>query len=220
MLEQPSSILATDLAGPVFKLLFCFGRDEAYDEAEDFQSELYEIFPDTNLPDLVKTRLESIFHESRFSKNSLIELAEEVKVVAAGNRQAIVSIAELLLSQVVIDGILCRKASSKFEQIAEVFSLTDEEIQGLPESLRNVLSLIYDINNQHRDKQSQPKETKALYQMLECAPDCSDNELRSSYRKLVKKLHPDSAGQSRGKARRFLEVQDAFEKIIQIRAKV
>ncbi len=220
MLEQPASILATDLAGPIFKLLFCFSRDEAYDDAEDFQSELYEIFPDTNLPDIVKTRLESIFHESRFSKNSLVELAEEVKIVTAGNRQAIVSIAELLLSRVVTDGILCRKASSKFEQIAEVFSLTDEETQGLPESLRDVLSLIYDIDNQHRSNDSQPQETKALYQMLECTPDCSNNELRSSYRKLVKKLHPDSAGQNQVKARRFLEVQAAFEKIGKIRAKV
>jgi len=214
MSEVSETLLASDLAGPVFKLLFDFGRDEIFDGKEDFESELFEIFPKSHLPQPVKKRLEAIFYESRLSKTSAAELASEVKDATGNDRQAIVSICELLLSRVVTDGILCRKASSKFEQIAEVFRLTDEEVMGLSEPLQDVLSLIYGINNEYRNYSSDCSELSELYRTLECEPNCSDNELRGAYRKLVKKLHPDSSEQNdKQVSKRFLEVQGAFEKI-------
>jgi curved DNA-binding protein CbpA len=50
---------------------------------------------------------------------------------------------------------------------------------------------------------------KDLYSILEIAPQASEREIRSAYRALAKKLHPDTgAGSSEEK---FRAIQDAYE---------
>lgn len=54
------------------------------------------------------------------------------------------------------------------------------------------------------------------YQILNLDPNCSDEELKSSYRKLAKKWHPD-INKDPEATDRFKEVQNAYENISSFR---
>src|SRR3954469_6510987 len=51
------------------------------------------------------------------------------------------------------------------------------------------------------------------YRVLEVAPGASPEELHDAYRRLVKLHHPDRNGGSEASARRFAEVQEAYEEV-------
>jgi hypothetical protein len=55
------------------------------------------------------------------------------------------------------------------------------------------------------------------YQVLGVTPGISDDELHSTYRRLVQRYHPDHNAGSAESARRFEEVQDAYAQIRQMR---
>jgi curved DNA-binding protein CbpA len=51
------------------------------------------------------------------------------------------------------------------------------------------------------------------YRVLEVSPGASSEELHDAYRRLVKLHHPDRNGGSEESARRFAEVQEAYEEV-------
>src|SRR3954471_23447803 len=51
------------------------------------------------------------------------------------------------------------------------------------------------------------------YRVLEVSPGASAEELHDAYRRLVKLHHPDRNGGSEESARRFAEVQEAYEEV-------
>lgn len=55
--------------------------------------------------------------------------------------------------------------------------------------------------------------TKAWYELLKVAPDCSVDELKTAYRTLVKRYHPDRIGDNDY----FLVIQDAYQHAMTIR---
>jgi curved DNA-binding protein CbpA len=55
------------------------------------------------------------------------------------------------------------------------------------------------------------------YQTLGVGPSVSDDELRSAYRRLVQRYHPDHNAGSPESARRFEEVQEAYSRVQQMR---
>ena len=57
------------------------------------------------------------------------------------------------------------------------------------------------------------------YEVLGVRRDASDSEVRAAYRRLVKRHHPDHNAGSAESARRFEEVQDAYARITELRAK-
>ncbi len=57
------------------------------------------------------------------------------------------------------------------------------------------------------------------YQVLGVRRDASDGEVRAAYRRLVQRYHPDHNAGSVDSARRFEEVQDAYSRIRELRAK-
>ncbi len=57
------------------------------------------------------------------------------------------------------------------------------------------------------------------YQVLGVGPDASDGEVRAAYRRLVQLHHPDHNAGSAESARRFEEVQDAYARVRELRAK-
>src|SRR4051812_18222217 len=51
------------------------------------------------------------------------------------------------------------------------------------------------------------------YRVLEVSPGASSEELHDAYRRLVKLHHPDRNGGSEASARRFAEIQEAYEQV-------
>lgn len=62
---------------------------------------------------------------------------------------------------------------------------------------------------------SEPQENP--YDVLGVAPDASDTELRSAYRRLVQRHHPDHNGGSRESAARFAQIQAAYAHVVGMR---
>jgi hypothetical protein len=62
---------------------------------------------------------------------------------------------------------------------------------------------------------SEPQENP--YDVLGVAPDASDADLRSAYRRLVQRHHPDHNGGSRESAARFAQVQAAYGHVVGMR---
>jgi molecular chaperone DnaJ len=57
------------------------------------------------------------------------------------------------------------------------------------------------------------------YQVLGVGREASDQEVRSAYRRLVQLHHPDHNGGSAESERRFEEVQEAYARIRELRAR-
>jgi curved DNA-binding protein CbpA len=66
-----------------------------------------------------------------------------------------------------------------------------------------------------RDNQSMSR--AGPYAVLGVSEDASDSELRSAYRRLVKRHHPDHNGGSAESAARFAEIQSAYTAILRRR---
>lgn len=52
---------------------------------------------------------------------------------------------------------------------------------------------------------------KDYYQMLGITPQASEHEIKSTYRKLAKKYHPDVVSDNPGLLERMYEIQEAYE---------
>jgi DnaJ domain len=62
-----------------------------------------------------------------------------------------------------------------------------------------------------------PTSGRDPYQTLGVSPGASDEEVRSAYRRLVQRHHPDHNGGSAEAERRFEEVQDAYARVKELR---
>ena len=51
--------------------------------------------------------------------------------------------------------------------------------------------------------------------ILGVSPSASEAEIRSAYRKLVSRAHPDITGNSKASVERFLKIQEAYEALMQ-----
>jgi curved DNA-binding protein CbpA len=58
-----------------------------------------------------------------------------------------------------------------------------------------------------------PEPASDPYEILGIARSASESELRSAYRQLVQRHHPDHNGGSAESARRFAEIQDAYSRV-------
>ena len=58
-----------------------------------------------------------------------------------------------------------------------------------------------------------------LYKILGASPSSTDEELRSIYRKRVRAAHPDVCGATKENVQRFLEIQEAYDKLVELRRK-
>ena len=53
--------------------------------------------------------------------------------------------------------------------------------------------------------------TKDYYKILGVSQNCTEQELKSAYRKLARKFHPDVAGNSSEVVSKFKEINEAYE---------
>ena len=53
--------------------------------------------------------------------------------------------------------------------------------------------------------------TKDYYKILGVTQECTDQEIKSAYRKLARKWHPDVAGNTDEVVKKFKEINEAYE---------
>jgi DnaJ like chaperone protein len=123
------------------------------------------------------------------------------------NRQqptVLFSFLDVLFRLAAADGTLHHAEEAALNRIKAIFHVNDQQFN-------NLKAVYFKDNGQY-------------YKVLNCTPQCSNEEIKANYKKLVKDFHPDKII-SKGlpeefiqfATSRFQEIQDAYEKVRQER---
>jgi len=153
-----------------------------------------------NISDREKQFAKQVFNEGKSSKYSIEDFAIQLYQTNKQQPAVLLSFINLLFQIVAADGKFHPAEEAALGRIKDIFQINDQQF--------NSLKAVYF------------KELDKYYELLQCTPDSSDQEIKSNYKKLVKDFHPDTII-SKGlpeefidfATKRFREIQEAYEKI-------
>lgn len=213
-----NAFLDIDRADVVFELFFVFVRDDgsAVQEEETFESAMGDILPGVRVPDEALARLRAIYDRTLTSEPTLYDSATRLNEQLAAERPLLVMVFSVLLRLAMDEGMMCRRDRERLGEVLQLFKFTPQEIELVPEPLQENLDCFIWASGYHEELSS-PSTLSQHFEVLQCTPESSTEELRSSYRRLVKRYHPDKHSDSNGVAHRkqFERVQAAYEAITQ-----
>ena len=163
-----------------------------------------------------REHLKLIFNEEKDIQDNISFVASEYfnKTRQEGFKQ--IKVLEFLISLAFIDGVLHPKEKETIETIARAFFVDEETLN----ELFSAFDAFYKQKESHKSKNLDD-----YYRTLDINPNCSDKELKSAYRKLVRKYHPDvvtgkggSENDIQAANAKLQEINEAYEAIKQSRA--
>ena len=145
-----------------------------------------------------------VFNEAKNSRYSIDDFAIQLYQMNKQQPTILLSFMSLLFRVAAADGKFHPAEEAALRRIKDIFGISDQQFD-------NIKGSYFDDLDKH-------------YKMLNCTPECTDQEIKSSYKKLVKDFHPDTIV-SKGlpeeftdfATKRFREIQGAYEKIKQER---
>ena len=157
------------------------------------------------IPEQEKQFAMRIFNEAMDSPYSIDDFAGQLYLMSSRRPVILLSFMDLLFKLAAADGKLHKNEEATLLRIRDVFRISEQQYSNIKSNY---------FNNIER-----------YYKVLNCAPSDSDQEVKSSYKKLVKDFHPDTVI-SKGlpeefvqfATERFQEIQDAYERIRKERA--
>jgi len=152
------------------------------------------------IPEEEKQFARRIFNEAKDSPYSVADFAEQLYIMNSRQPTILLSFMDLLFKMASADGRLHRTEEETLSMIREIFRISEQQYNNI--------------------KASYFKDTDRYYKILNCTPNNSDQEIKASYKRLVKDFHPDTVI-SKGLPEefiqfatvRFQEIQDAYENI-------
>jgi len=141
-----------------------------------------------------------IFNEAKDSPYSIADFAEQLYIMNSRQPTILLSFMDLLFKMASADGRLHQSEETALLMIRDIFRISEQHFNNI--------------------KACYQKDTDKYYKILNCTPANSDQEIKASYKKLVKDFHPDTVV-SKGLPEefiqfatgRFQEIQEAYEKI-------
>jgi len=145
-----------------------------------------------------------VFNEAKDSRYSIDDFAIQLYQAARTQPTLLLSFLDLLFKIAAADGKLHPAEETALKSVKNTFQISDTQFENL--------KAVYFKNFDN------------YYKMLNCTPESSDEQIKSSYKKLVKDFHPDKIV-SKGlpeefidfASDRFREIQESYEKIRQER---
>jgi len=158
-----------------------------------------------NIPEEEKQFAKQVFSEAKRSPYSIEDFARQMYQINMHQPTILLSFMDLLFKLVAADGNPNPAEEAALIRIKEIFRISDQQFNNLKE--------VYF------------KDVDRYYRMLNSSTESSNEEIKASYKKLVKDFHPDTII-SKGlpeefvqfATKRFQEIQEAYEKIKQERA--
>ncbi|UCD86590.1 MAG: TerB family tellurite resistance protein [Desulfobacterales bacterium] len=184
------------ILGKIAKIDGAVTRDEIA-VVDDFISHL-------NMGDREKQFARQVFNEAKDSRYSIDDFAVQFYQISGGQPTVLVSFLDLLFRIAAADGRFHPAEESALNRIKEIFRISDEQFINI--------------------KGTYFKDVNRYYNVLNCTAESSDEEIKASYKKLVKDFHPDTII-SKGlpeeftefATERFREIQEAYEHVRQER---
>ncbi|MCP4627384.1 MAG: DnaJ domain-containing protein [bacterium] len=156
------------------------------------------------MPDREKQFARQIFNEAQTSRYSIEDFAHQLYQTAGAQPTLLLSFLDLLFQIAAADGRFHPAEETALRKIKEIFKINDKQFEDI--------------------KAVYFKDFDKIYKILNCTPDSSNEEIKSSYKKLVKEFHPDTII-SKGlpeefiefASKRFQEIHESYGKIRQER---
>ncbi|MBW2572954.1 MAG: TerB family tellurite resistance protein [Deltaproteobacteria bacterium] len=145
-----------------------------------------------------------VFNEAKNSPYLIDDFAIQLFEMVKSQPTLLVSYFDLLFRIVAADGTFHPAEEAALKRVKEIFYISDNQYEDLK-------AVYFDNLNKY-------------YKILNCTPESTTEEIKSSYKKLVKDFHPDTI-MSKGlpeefiefASSRFREIQESYEKIRQER---
>ena len=145
-----------------------------------------------------------IFSEAKNSAYSIDDFAMQLYQIIKQQPAVLLSFFDVLFQIAAADGTFHSAEETAMKRIKEIFRISDQQFN-------NMKGVYF-------------KDIDKYYKILNCTPESSNQDIKSSYKKLVKDFHPDTIV-SKGlpeefmdfAKKRFQEIQGAYEKIEQER---
>ena len=145
-----------------------------------------------------------IFNEAKDSPHAIDDFAVQMYSMVQNQPALLVSYFDLLFRIVAADGTFHPAEEAALKRVKEIFHISDRQFEDMK-------AVYFDDLAGH-------------YKTLNCTPESTNEEIKSSYKKLVKDFHPDviiSKGLPEEfidfASDRFREIKDSYEKIRQER---
>ena len=185
------------ILGKLAKIDGVVSRDEIA-VVEDFISNL-------NITETEKQFANQVFNEAKDSRYSVDDFAMQFHEISMGHPTMLVSFLDLLFRIAAADNRFHPAEEAALNRIKEIFHISDQQFNNM--------------------KAAYFKDVDRFYKVLNCTADSSDEEIKASYKKLVKDFHPDTIV-SKGlpeeftefATKRFREIREAYENIRQERS--
>jgi DnaJ like chaperone protein len=141
-----------------------------------------------------------VFNEAKDSGFSIEDFATQLYLFQKNQPAVLLSFFGILFQIAAADGKFHSNEEVALRKIKDIFQISDFQYDSI--------------------RAQYFKDLDRYYRSLNCTPDNSDQEIKSSYKKLVKEFHPDTIV-SKGlpeefinfATKRFREIQEAYEKI-------
>jgi len=153
-----------------------------------------------NITDREKQFAKQVFSEAKDSRYSIDDFATQFYQISRGQPQVLISFLDVLFRIAAADNRLHPAEESALKRIKDIFRISDKQFN-------NIRALYF-------------KDVDRYYKVLNCTPESTDQQIKASYKKLVKDFHPDTIV-SKGlpeeftafASKRFREIQEAYESI-------
>ena len=147
---------------------------------------------------------QQIFNEAKESHYSIEDFANQLYQSVGAQPALLLSFLDLLFQIAAADGKFHPAEESALEKIKNIFNVSDRQFEDI--------------------KAVYFKDIDKYYKILNCSPASSNDEIKSSYKKLVKEFHPDTII-AKGlpeefidfASNRFREIHESYENIRQER---
>jgi DnaJ like chaperone protein len=145
-----------------------------------------------------------VFNAAKNSPYLLDDFAIQLYQAIKNRPALLVSFFDLLFKIVAADGKLHAAEESALKRVKDIFNISDHQFE-------NIKAVYF-------------KDLDKYYKILNCTPESTNEEIKASYKKLVKDFHPDTIV-SKGlpeefiefATNRFREIRESYEKIRQER---
>jgi DnaJ like chaperone protein len=153
-----------------------------------------------NITETEKQFARQVFNQAKDSHYSIDDFATQFYQISQGQPTILVSFLDVLFRIAAADKKFHPDEESALRRIKAIFHISDEQFNNMKAVHFN------DVENS--------------YKVLNCTPECTEEEIRANYKKLVKDFHPDTIV-SKGlpeeftefATKRFQEIQEAYENI-------
>ena len=145
-----------------------------------------------------------VFSEAKDSRYSIEDFAMQLYQATYTQPTLLLSFLDLLFKIAAADGTLHPAEENALKSVKDIFQISDEQFE-------NIKAIYF-------------KDFDKYYKILNCTPESSNQEIKASYKKLVKDFHPDTIV-SKGlpeeftdfASNRFREIKESYDKIRQER---